>query len=240
MLSLSMLARLFVLIIVLAGGAGWVYAFYATQDRDALERRATQAELYLSAKWKENKEFATLLESYRRGEKAAERDAVMKQLQTSRKELVSVIAKIAPAKNELRELTTKINAAGVEAANLEVVMKQLQTSRKELVSVAAKIAPAKNELRELTTKINAAGVELEKLTVSGKQIEALISGARQKYRTTTRARVRAGPGTNFDEVAILPSGITLPSFETAEGGNWQKVGCIGYVHNDLLEPISDE
>ena len=195
MLSLSMLARLFVLIIVLAGGAGWVYAFYATQDRDALERRATQAELYLSAKWKENKEFATLLESYRRGEKAAERDAVMKQLQTSRKELVSVIAKIAPAKNELRELTTKINAA-----------------------------------RD----------ELEKLTVSGKQFEALISGARQKYRTTTRARVRAGPGTNFDEVAILPSGITLPSFETAEGGNWQKVGCIGYVHNELLEPISDE
>ena len=190
-----MILRLFVSIIVLAGAAGWVFAFYATQDRDALDRRATQAELSLSAKSEEAKELAALVESYKRGEKAA---------------------------------------------NLKEVMKQLQTSRKELASATAKIAPVKEELRELTTKINAAGDELDKLRASAKQFEALFSGARQKYRTTTRARVRAGPGTDFNEVAILPSGITLPSFETAEDGNWQKVGYIGYVHNDLLEPISDE
>ncbi len=190
-----MILRLFVSLIVLAGVAGWVYAIYATQDRDALERRATQAELSLSAKSKEAKELAALLESYRGGEKAA---------------------------------------------NLEEVMKQLQTSRKELASVTTKIAPAKEELRELTTKINAARDELDKLRVSAKQFDALFLGARQKYRTTTRARVRAGPGTDFNEVAILPSGITLPGFETAEDGNWQKVGYIGYVHKDLLEPISDE
>lgn len=193
-----MILRLFVSFIVLAGVAGWVFAFDAMQDRDALERRATQAdqaELSLSAKSKEAKELAALLESYRRGEKAA---------------------------------------------NLEEVMKQLQTSRKELTSVTTKITSVKEELRELATKINAAGDELDKLRASAKQFEALFSGARQKYRTTTRARVRAGPGTDFNEVAILPSGITLPGFETAEDGNWQKVGYIGYVHNDLLEPISDE
>ena len=191
----AMIPRLFVSIIVLAGVAGWVFAFDAMQGRDALERRATQAELSLSAKSKEAKELAALVESYKRGEKAA---------------------------------------------NLKEVMKQLQTSRKELASVTTKIAPVKKELRELTTKINAAGDELDKLRASAKQFEALFSGARQKYRTTTRARVRAGPGTDFNEVAILPSGITLPSFETVEDGNWQKVGYIGYVHNDLLEPISDE
>ncbi len=193
-----MIQRLLVSIIVLAGVAGWVYAFYAMQDRDGLERRAMQAEQAersLSAKSKEAKELAALVESYKRGEKAA---------------------------------------------NLEEVMKQLQTSRKELASVAAKIAPAKEELRELNTKISAAGGELDKLRISAKQFESLFSGARQKYRTTTRARVRAGPGTDFNEVAILPSGITLPGFETTEDGNWQKVGYIGYVHNDLLEPISDE
>ncbi len=190
-----MILRLFVSIIVLAGAAGWVFAFYATQHRDALDRRATQAELSLSAKSEEAKELAALVESYKRGEKAA---------------------------------------------NLKEVMKQLQTSRKELASVTAKIAPVKEELRELTTKINAARDELEKLRAGAKQFEALLSGARQKYRTTTRARVRAGPGTDRKEVAILPSGITLLSFETAEDGNWQKVGYIGYVHNDLLERISDE
>ncbi len=190
-----MILRLFVSIIVLAGVAGWVFAFDAMLDRDALERRATQAELSLSAKSNEAKELAALLESYRRGEKAA---------------------------------------------NLEEVMKQLQTSRKELASVTTKIAPAKEELRELITKINAARDELETLRAGAKQIETLFTDARQKYRTTTRARVRAGPGTDRKEVAILPSGITLLSFETAEDGNWQKVGYIGYVHNDLLEPISDE
>ncbi len=190
-----MILRLFVSIIVLAGVAGWVFAFDAMQGRDALERRATQAELSLSAKSKEAKELAALLESYRRGEKAT---------------------------------------------NLEEVMKQLQTSRKELASVTTKIAAAKEELRELTTKINAARDELENPRVSAKQFDALFLGAHQKYRTTTRARVRAGPGTDFNEVAILPSGITLPSIETAEDGNWQKIGYIGYVHNDLLEPISNE
>ncbi len=193
-----MIQRLLVSIIVLAGVAGWVYAFYATQDRDGLERRAMQAEQAersLSAKSKEAKELAALVESYKRGEKAA---------------------------------------------NLEEVMKQLQTSRKELASVTTKIAAAKEELRELTTKINAARDELENPRVSAKQFDALFLGAHQKYRTTTRARVRAGPGTDFNEVAILPSGITLPSIETAEDGNWQKIGYIGYVHNDLLEPISDE
>ena len=173
-----MILRLFVSIIVLAGVAGWVFAFYTTQDRDALERRATQAELSLSAKSKEAKELAALLESYRRGEKAA---------------------------------------------NLEEAMKQLQTSRKELTSVTTKIAPAKEELRELTIDINAAKDELEKLRASAKRFEALFTDTRQKYRTTTRARVRAGPGTDFNEVAILPSGITLPGFETSEDGNWQRV-----------------
>ncbi len=193
-----MILRLCVSFMVLAGVAGWVFAFLATQNIDALERRAAQAEqaeLSLSAKSKEAKELAALLESYRRGEKAA---------------------------------------------NLEEVMKQLQTSRKELTSVTTKIAPAKEELRELTIDINAARDELEKLRASAKRFEALFTDTRQKYRTTTRARVRAGPGTDFNEVAILPLGITLPGFETMEDGNWQKVGYIGYVHNDLLEPISDE
>jgi len=176
-----MILRLFVAIIVLAGVAGWGYAFYATQDRDDLERRATQAELSLSAKLKEAKELATLVESYRRGEKAAD---------------------------------------------LEEVLKQLQTSRKELASV--------------TAKITAAGDEFDKLRASDEQYEALYTGARQKYRTTTKTRVLAGPGTDYDEVAILPSGITLPSLETTKDGNWRKVGYIGYVQNDLLEPMSGE
>ncbi len=190
-----MILRLCVSFMVLAGVAGWVFAFLAMQNRDALERRTTQAELSLSAKSKEAKELAALLESYRRGEKAA---------------------------------------------NLKEGMKQLQTSRKELGFVTTEIAPAKEELRELITKINAARDELETLRAGAKQFEALFTDARQKYRTTTRARVRAGPGTDFKEVAILPLGITPLSFETAEDGNWQKVGFIGYVHNDLLERISDE
>ena len=190
-----MILRLFISFMAVAGVAGWVFALYAIQNKEALERRATQAELSLSAKSKEAKELAALVESYRRGERAA---------------------------------------------SFEEAMKRLQRSRTELASMTAKIAPAKEELRELTTKINAGRDELGKLRANAKQLQALFSGARQKYRTITRARVRAGPETSFNEVAILPSGIALPSFETAEDENWRKVGYIGYVHNDLLEEISDE
>ena len=91
-----MILRLFISFMALAGVAGWVFALYATQNKDALERRATQAELALSAKSKETKELAALVESYRRGEKAASFKEAMKRLQRSRTELASVTRHNAP------------------------------------------------------------------------------------------------------------------------------------------------
>jgi len=60
-----------------------------------------------------------------------------------------------------------------------------------------------------------------------------------QFRTKARARVRAGPSTNTDEVAVVSAGKTIQVLEAVEDGTWYKVGGIGYIFHELLEPVED-
>lgn len=56
--------------------------------------------------------------------------------------------------------------------------------------------------------------------------------------TSTTARVRAGPGTTFPVVTVLPAGQSLDGFEVT--GEWRRVtagGAAGWVHVDLLADV---
>ena len=64
-------------------------------------------------------------------------------------------------------------------------------------------------------------------------------GGTLRFKTKARARVRAGPSTDTDEVAVVPAGKTIQVFEAVEEGTWFKVGGMGYIFHELLEPVEE-
>ena len=68
-------------------------------------------------------------------------------------------------------------------------------------------------------------------------MKALAEGSELRFKTTARARVRAGPSTDTEEVAVVPAGKAIQVFEIVEDGTWYKVGGMGYVFHELLEPV---
>ena len=65
-------------------------------------------------------------------------------------------------------------------------------------------------------------------------------GGTLRFKTKARARVRAGPSTDTDEVAVVPAGKTIQVFEIVEDGAWYKVGGMGYIFHELLEPVEKD
>ncbi len=146
------------------------------------------------------------------------------QRRTHEAALQKLKAELGDVSAELAALSEKYQAREAAVGSLEEVTKQLQATRLEF--------------DVLTSRTLEARAALEKLQADAKQYQDLFSGPRQEYITITRAKVRAGPGTDFDEVAVVPSDIVLPVFETVEGGTWHKVGYVGYMYHELLEPAS--
>ena len=89
----------------------------------------------------------------------------------------------------------------------------------------------------MRSDVEGAQAELESLSGKVQKQQALLEGSMLRFKTKSRARVRAGPGTDTEEVAVVPSGKTLQVFEITEDGTWYKVGGMGYVFHELLEPV---
>ena len=66
--------------------------------------------------------------------------------------------------------------------------------------------------------------------------EKLAAGAVAKYMTVKRAKLRLGPSTQTQELAILSPDTPIEVLGLADGGEWLEVVRVGYVHNDLLRP----
>ena len=96
------------------------------------------------------------------------------------------------------------------------------------------------DLLSLQSEIEGSQAELEPLRAEVQKQQALLEGSTLQFKTTTRAKVRAGPGTDTDEVAVVPPGKTLQVFEIVEDGTWYKVGGMGYIFHELLEPVEKE
>ena len=140
---------------------------------------------------------------------------------------------LASAKDELAQVRRDLKVAQIERDQLEFQV----DATKSLEELTAALATGKAELLTLQSQIEGSQAELEKLESNVQTQQALLGGKILQFKTNARARVRAGPGTDTDEVAVVPAGETIQVFEIAEDGTWYKVGGMGYIFHELLEPV---
>ena len=140
------------------------------------------------------------------------------------------------AKAELAQLQGDLEAAQSERSELQ----QRVEATESLEELTAALATGKAELLTLQSQIEGSQAELETLESNVQKQQALLEGSMLRFKTKARARVRAGPGTDTDEVAVVPAGKTIQVFEIVEDGTWYKVGGMGYIFHELLEPVEKE
>ena len=107
-----------------------------------------------------------------------------------------------------------------------------------LEKVTGHLAGGKGDLADLLLQIDAAEARLDQQRAEAREQQTLLAGTARGYVTTTRARVRARPTTASEELAIVPEGTPLAVFEIVEEGTWYKVGSVGFMHHELLKPVS--
>ncbi len=137
-------------------------------------------------------------------------------------EIDSLKSDLEAAQGERSELQRRVEATG---------------SLKELT---AALEAGEARQQSLQSEIEGSQAELETLRAKVQMQRALLEGSMLKFKTNARAKVRAGPGTDTDEVAVVPAGNTIQVFEIVEDGTWYKVGGMGYIFHELLEPVKKE
>ncbi len=144
---------------------------------------------------------------------------------------------------ELRAAKADLSVASVDLAEMSSelaatreVQQGLQDANASLVDMAGQLEADRAELAALTPKIDAAKARLGTLRAEAKERQDLAADAAPSYRTTTRARVRAAPTTESQELALMPAGTPVVVFDSVADGTWYKVGRVGFMHRDLLEP----
>lgn len=104
----------------------------------------------------------------------------------------------------------------------------------ELVRLRGQLEAAEQRMLVLEDRFVEAGSKLAGLPDHVRQ--KLAAGAAAKYMTVKRAKLRMGPSTQSQELAILSSDTPIEVLGLAAGGEWLEVVRVGYVHNDLLRP----
>ena len=140
------------------------------------------------------------------------------------------------AKDELAQLQGDLEAAQSERSKLQ----QRVEATESLKELTAALEAGNAQLLSLQSEIKDSQAELETLRPKVQRQRALLEGSLLHFKTNARARVRAGPGTDTNEVAVIPAGNTVQVFEIVEDGTWYKVGGMGYIFHELLEPVEKE
>ena len=148
---------------------------------------------------------------------------------------------------ELRAAKAGLSVANVELSKISSeitatreVQQGLEDVNASLIDMSEQLEADRAEFADLTRKIGAAKARLGTLRAEAKERRDLAADAALGYRTTTRARVRAAPTTESQEVALMPAGTPLVVLDSVADGTWYKVGRVGFMHRDLLEPVSAE
>ena len=194
-------------VVVIAGVVGWIFAFVQIGEIDSLKSELEPARQGLASAKDELAQLQGDLEAAQ-----SERSQLQQQVE---------------AAESLEELT-----AALEAGNADLLSMQ-----SEIEGSQAKLEAGNALLTSLQSEIEGSRAELEPLRAEVQRQQALLEGSTLQFKTTTRAKVRAGPGTDTDEVAVVPPGKTLQVFEIVEDGTWYKVGGMGYIFHELLEPV---
>lgn len=111
-------------------------------------------------------------------------------------------------------------------AKLDELKSELQASWSERDALTRIIHESETELKELRAKLS--------------QASAPRNQPGQEFRTVTRTRMRAGPTTEAEEVAVLSQGAKLQVVDTVEDGTWYEIRLLGYAFHELLEPSPKE
>jgi len=133
----------------------------------------------------------------------------------------SELGRLASVEDELVDVQHNLNTVEIERDRLQL-----------------EAEPDTNKAATLQSEIKDCQAELKALQATVR--EQLLGGSTLRFKTRVRARVRAEPSTDSDEVAVVPAGKTIQVLETVEGGNWYKVGGMGYIFHELLEPVENE
>ncbi len=155
------------------------------------------------------------------------------EIDTLKNELGPARQDLASANDELAQLQGALEAAQSERSQLQ----QQVEATESLEELTAALEAGNAQLISLQSEIEGLQVELEPLRAEVQRQQELLEGSTLQFKTTTRAKVRAGPGTDTDEVAVVPPGKTIQVFEIVADGTWYKVGGMGYVFHKLLEPV---
>ena len=130
-------------------------------------------------------------------------------------------------------LKSDLEAAQSERSQLQ----QRVEATESLEQLTVALEAGKARLLSLQSEVEGSQAELETLRPKVQRQQALLEGSMLRFKTNARARVRAGPGTDTDEVAVVPVGKVLQVFEIVEDGTWYRVGGMGYIFHELLEPV---
>ena len=128
--------------------------------------------------------------------------------------------------------------SGLETAKSErSELQQRVEATESLKELTAALEAGNAQRQSLQSEIDGSQAELETLRARVQRQRALLDGSMLQFKTKTRAKVGAGPGTDTDEVAVVPAGNTIQVFEIVEDGTWYKVGGMGFIFHELLEPV---
>ncbi len=194
-------------VVVIAGVVGWIFAFVQIGEIDSLKSEFEPARQELPSAKDELAQLQRDLEAAQ-----SERSHFQQQVE---------------AAESLEELTAALEAGNADLLSLQSEIKGSQ----------AKLEAGNALLTSLQSEIEGSRAELEPLRAEVQKQQALLEGSTLQFKTTTRAKVRAGPGTDTDEVAVVPPGKILQVFEIVEDGTWYKIGGMGYIFHELLEPV---
>ena len=146
--------------------------------------------------------------------------------------------RLASAEAERSETRVVLAQRVDELAAVRLEYRKYQDMSGNLEKVTGDLAGAKGELADLLLQIDAAEARLDQQRAEAREQQTFLAGTARDYVTTTRAKVRARPTTASEELAIVPEGTPLAVFEIVEEGTWYKVGSVGFMHHELLKPVS--
>ncbi len=153
----------------------------------------------------------------------AEKDQLTEELSAAQTELDS-------ARAELSEVTDV-------AKQLDELTAEITSSEKRLTEVAELVNDGEAKLSGLSENVTAAEAELAVLQEQSEVYERLLEGGPNQFLTASESvNVRAQPSTDSEVLVTLPEDFTVEVFEVVEGGEWFKIGGVGYVFHALLRP----
>lgn len=144
-------------------------------------------------------------------------------------ELKSEVAALTEAAALLEEVELALDSYKTSVGSLEDVNAQIEDLAANLASLTPEFDVKTAELAALTEKVEA-------LEVQAVVYEAFTGGGPLRFQTSGNVNVRTGPSTDSDVLVVLPPGTDVEVFEATEGGEWYKIGGVGYIFHDLVQP----